>query len=354
MSTFSGEQGTSDGLRVGIVGATGQVGAVVREILAERNFPLSELRFFASARSAGSTLPWAGGEITVEDAATADPSGLDIAIFSAGATTSKAQAPRFAAAGVTVIDNSSAWRRDPDVPLIVSEVNPQALGEIRKGIIANPNCTTMAAMPVLRPLHDEAGLIAMVATTYQAVSGAGLAGVSELDEQIKKVADRATELVHDGSAVEFPAPRSFARPIAFNVLPLAGSIVDDGSDETDEEQKLRNESRKILGIPSLKVSGTCVRVPVFTGHSLQVNARFAAPIAPDRARELLAGAPGVELSDVPTPLQAAGRDPTFVGRIRVDETVDNGLALFLSNDNLRKGAALNAVQIAELVARESN
>jgi aspartate-semialdehyde dehydrogenase len=243
---------------------------------------------------------------------------------------------------------------DPDVPLVVAEVNPAAALDRPKGIIANPNCTTMAAMPVLRPLHDEAGLIALVATTYQAVSGAGLAGVSELDEQIKKVADRATELVHDGSAVEFPAPRSFARPIAFNVLPLAGSIVDDGSDETDEEQKLRNESRKILGIPSLKVSGTCVRVPVFTGHSLQVNARFAAPITPDRARELLAGAPGVELSDVPTPLQAAGRDPTFVGRIRVDETADNGLALFLSNDNLRKGAALNAVQIAELVARESN
>jgi aspartate-semialdehyde dehydrogenase len=251
-----------------------------------------------------------------------------------------------------VIDNSSAYRMDPDVPLVVAEVNPDAARDRPKGIIANPNCTTMAAMPVLRPLHDEAGLLAMVATTYQAVSGAGLAGVSELDEQIKKVADRATELVHDGGAVEFPAPRSFARPIAFNVLPLAGSIVDDGSEETDEEQKLRNESRKILGIPALKVSGTCVRVPVFTGHSLQVNARFAAPITPDRARELLAAAPGVELSDIPTPLQAAGRDPTFVGRIRTDETVDNGLALFLSNDNLRKGAALNAVQIAELVARE--
>jgi aspartate-semialdehyde dehydrogenase len=341
-------------MRIGIVGATGQVGGVMRRILAERQFPVDQLRLFASARSAGRTLPWAAGEVTVEDADTADYRGLDIVLFSAGKSSSIRYAPRVAAAGAVVIDNSSAYRMDPDVPLVVAEVNPAAALDRPKGIIANPNCTTMAAMPVLRPLHDEAGLIALVATTYQAVSGAGLAGVSELDEQIKKVADRATELVHDGSAVEFPAPRSFARPIAFNVLPLAGSIVDDGSDETDEEQKLRNESRKILGIPSLKVSGTCVRVPVFTGHSLQVNARFAAPITPDRARELLAGAPGVELSDVPTPLQAAGRDPTFVGRIRVDETADNGLALFLSNDNLRKGAALNAVQIAELVARESN
>jgi aspartate-semialdehyde dehydrogenase len=249
-----------------------------------------------------------------------------------------------------VIDNSSAWRMDPEVPLVVSEVNPEAARNRPKGIIANPNCTTMAAMPVLRPLHDEAGLVALVATTYQAVSGAGLAGVSELDEQVKKVSDRATELTHDGSAVEFPAPRSFAKPIAFNVLPLAGKIVDDGRDETDEEQKLRNESRKILDIPSLLVSGTCVRVPVFTGHSLQINARFARPISPARARELLATAPGVELSDVPTPLEAAGRDPSYVGRIRADETVENGLALFVSNDNLRKGAALNAVQVAELVA----
>jgi aspartate-semialdehyde dehydrogenase len=242
---------------------------------------------------------------------------------------------------------------DPQVPLVVAEVNPHAAVQRPKGIIANPNCTTMAAMPVLRPLHSEAGLVAMVATTYQAVSGAGLAGVAELDEQITKVADRATALTHDGTAVDFPPPRSFARPIAFNVLPLAGSIVADGSDETDEEQKLRNESRKILEIPGLKVSGTCVRVPVFTGHSLQINARFDRPITPARARELLDGAPGVELSDIPTPLQAAGRDPTFVGRIRVDETAENGLALFLSNDNLRKGAALNAVQIAELVAAES-
>jgi aspartate-semialdehyde dehydrogenase len=344
--------GTSNGLRVGIVGATGQVGRVVREILAERNFPVAEMRFFASARSAGSTLPWAGGEIVVEDAATADPTGLDIAIFSAGATTSRAQAPRFAEAGVTVIDNSSAWRRDPDVPLVVSEVNPHALAEMRKGIIANPNCTTMAAMPVLRPLHDEAGLERLVVSTYQAVSGSGVAGVEELDGQVKAVVDKAAELAHDGSAVTFPEPQKYVAPIAFNVLPMAGSIVDDGSFETDEEQKLRNESRKILGIPELRVSGTCVRVPVFSGHSLSINAEFARPLSVERATELLAAAPGVELSEVPTPLQAAGRDPSYVGRIRQDQGVDGdrGLVLFVSNDNLRKGAALNTVQIAELIA----
>jgi aspartate-semialdehyde dehydrogenase len=352
MTTLSGRHGTSDGLRVGIVGATGQVGAVVREILAQRNFPLSELRFFASARSAGSTLPWGDGEIVVEDAATADPTGLDIAIFSAGATTSKAQAPRFAAAGVTVIDNSSAWRRDPDVPLIVSEVNPQALAEIGKGIIANPNCTTMAAMPVLAPLHAEAGLVRLVVSTYQAVSGSGLAGVEELDSQVKAVVDKAAGLTHDGSAVTFPEPVKYVAPIAFNVLPMAGSIVDDGSFETDEEQKLRNESRKILGIPDLRVSGTCVRVPVFSGHSLSINAEFARPLSVERATELLSAAPGVEVVDVPTPLVAAGADPSYVGRIRQDEGVDGGrgLALFVSGDNLRKGAALNAVQIAELIA----
>jgi aspartate-semialdehyde dehydrogenase len=347
MSTFNGS-----GLRVGIVGATGQVGTVMRQILAQRNFPLSELRFFASARSAGSTLPWGDGEITVEDAATADPTGLDVALFSAGATTSRAQAPRFAEAGVVVVDNSSAWRRDPDVPLIVSEVNPHALAEMRKGIIANPNCTTMAAMPVLAPLHAESELVRIVASTYQAVSGSGLAGVEELDGQARAVVDKAAELTHDGSAVAFPDPVKYVRPIAFNVLPMAGSVVDDGSFETDEEQKLRNESRKILGIPDLRVSGTCVRVPVFTGHSLSLNVEFARPLSVERATELLANAAGVELSDVPTPLQAAGRDPSFVGRIRQDPGVDGGrgLALFVSNDNLRKGAALNTVQIAELIA----
>ncbi|MEU5837833.1 aspartate-semialdehyde dehydrogenase [Streptomyces diacarni] len=340
-------------MKVGIVGATGQVGTVMREILAERKVPVDELRLFASARSAGRTLPWKDGEVTVEDASTADYTGLDIVLFSAGGATSRAIAEKVASQGPVVIDNSSAWRLDPEVPLVVSEVNPDAAKQRPKGIIANPNCTTMAAMPVLRPLHDEAELTALVVSTYQAVSGSGLAGVAELEGQARKAVENdAAQLTFDGEAVDFPEPDKFKRPIAFNVLPLAGSIVDDGLAETDEEQKLRNESRKILDVPGLKVSGTCVRVPVFTGHSLQVNARFARPLSPERAAELLAGAPGVELSDIPTPLQAAGKDASYVGRIRADETAENGLSLFLSNDNLRKGAALNAVQIAELVAAE--
>jgi aspartate-semialdehyde dehydrogenase len=341
-------------MRIGIVGATGQVGGVVRTVLAERKFPVDQMRFFASARSAGSTLPWDGTEITVEDAGTADFGGLDVVIFSAGGATSRAIAEKVAAQGAVVIDNSSAWRRDPDVPLVVSEVNPHALANRPKGIIANPNCTTMAAMPVLKPLHDEAGLVALVATTYQAVSGSGLSGVAELHGQARAVVAGADRLTFDGSAASFPEPEVYARPIAFNVLPLAGSIVDDGSFETDEEQKLRNESRRILEIPELKVSGTCVRVPVFSGHSLQINARFSRDLPVERAYELLAQAPGVEISEIPTPLQAAGRDPSYVGRIRRDDTVDHGLALFVSNDNLRKGAALNAVQIAELVAAEQH
>ncbi|MEO9221521.1 MAG: aspartate-semialdehyde dehydrogenase [Mycobacteriaceae bacterium] len=341
------------GLRVGVVGATGQVGAVMRTLLAERGFPIEEIRFFASERSAGTKLAWGDGEVVVENAATADPTGLDIALFSAGASTSRVQAPRFAAAGVTVIDNSSAFRRDPEVPLVVSEVNPQAIANLPKGIIANPNCTTMAAMPVLKVLHDEAELTRLVVSTYQAVSGSGLSGVEELDSQVQAVAAGATGLVHDGRAVDFPAPKNYVAPIAFNVLPMAGSLVDDGSFETDEEQKLRHESRKILGLPGLLVSGTCVRVPVFTGHSLSINAEFARPLAVERAVELLSDAPGVQLADVPTPLDAAGIDPSLVGRVRQDEGVPGGrgLALFVSNDNLRKGAALNTVQIAELIAQ---
>jgi aspartate-semialdehyde dehydrogenase len=342
---------SSNGLRVGVVGATGQVGGVMRRLLAERNFPIAEIRFFASSRSAGTSLPWGDDAIIVEDAETADPSGLDIALFSAGATSSRALASKFAAVGAIVIDNSSAFRMDPDVPLIVPEVNGHLIHETPKGIIANPNCTTMAAMPVLKVLHDEAGLTRIIAATYQATSGAGLAGVEELHEQSRKVVDQADQLTHDGAALDFGTPTKFARPIAFNAIPMCGAIVDDGRFETDEEQKLRNESRKILAIPELLVSGTCVRVPVFTGHSLAINAEFSAPISVERATELLDGAPGVALSDIPTPLQAAGQDPTFVGRIRQDEGVPDGrgLALFLSNDNLRKGAALNALQIAELI-----
>ena len=340
---------------IGIVGATGQVGVAMRQILLERDFPVGEVRFFASARSAGTVLPFGDREVTVEDAATADPAGLDVALFSAGATTSRAHAQRFVDAGVIVVDNSSAFRKDPEIPLVVSEVNPGAMEDViaaGRGIIANPNCTTMAAMPVLKPLHDEAGLTRLVVSSYQAVSGSGVAGVEELATGVEAAGDKARELAYDGTAIAFPEPVKYVEPIAYNVLPLAGSIVDDGLNETDEEQKLRNESRKILGLPELLVSGICVRVPVFTGHSLAVNAEFERPMTPERARELLAGAPGVELDEVPTPLKAAGRDPSYVGRLRQDPGVagDRGLAMFISSDNLRKGAALNTVQIAELVA----
>ncbi len=342
-------------VNIGVVGATGQVGVAMRQILEERSFPVGEVRFFASARSAGTVLPFAGREIVVEDAATADPSGLDVALFSAGATTSRTLAPKFVDAGAIVVDNSSAFRKDPDIPLVVAEVNPEAargVFEAGRGIIANPNCTTMAFMPVLKPLHDEAGLVRLIVSSYQAVSGSGIAGVEELATQVAAAGDKARELAYDGEAVTFPEPQKYARTIAYNVLPMAGSIVDDGLHETDEEQKLRNESRKILGIPGLRVSGTCVRVPVFTGHSLSLNVEFARPLTVARALELLADAPGVVLSDIPNPLQAAGKDPSYVGRIRQDEGVDGdrGLALFVSNDNLRKGAALNTVQIAELRA----
>jgi aspartate-semialdehyde dehydrogenase len=326
----------------------------MRTLLAERAFPITDIRFFASARSAGQKLDFAGGEVTVEDTDTADFSGLDVALFSNGKTASLAAAPKVAAAGAIVIDNSSAWRMDPDVPLVVSEVNPDDALRPPKGIIANPNCTTMAAMPVLAPLHRAARLTRLVVATYQAVSGSGGAGVAELDSQVQAVADTAADLAFDGRSVAFPDPVKYVKNIAFNVLPLAGSIVDDGSGETDEEQKLRNESRKILHAPDLLVAGTCVRVPVFTGHSLAIHAEFAEPISPEEATALLADAPGVALMDVPTPLDAAGQDPSFVGRIRADRTVPDGrgLVLFISNDNLRKGAALNAVQIAELVASQ--
>lgn len=342
----------SRGVNVAVVGATGQVGGVMRQLLVDRDFPIKKMRYIASARSAGTTLPWKGEDIVVEDIATADLSGIDIALFSAGGSTSKEWAPKFAQAGAIVIDNSSAWRMDPDVPLVVSEVNPDAIDQMRKGIIANPNCTTMAAMPVLKPLHDDAGLRRMIASSYQAVSGSGLAGVEELASQVHAVADKGIEqLTYSGAAVDFPKPNKYVAPIAFDVLAQAGNFVDDGSGETDEEQKLRNETRKILNIPDLAVSGTCVRVPVFTGHSLAINAEFAAPLTVERAIELLEGAPGVIVTEVPTPLMAAGQDPSYVGRIRHDPSVPDGkgLALFVSGDNLRKGAALNAVQIAEVL-----
>ncbi|MDD9206239.1 aspartate-semialdehyde dehydrogenase [Georgenia sp. 10Sc9-8] len=355
MSTQTQAPSQRAGLTLAVVGATGQVGAVMRTLLDERDFPAATIRFFASARSAGSTLTWRGQEITVEDVATADVSGIDIAIFSAGATASRDHGPRFAEAGAVVVDNSSAWRKDPEVPLVVSEVNPHAIANRPRGIIANPNCTTMAAMPALKVLDDEAGLQRLIVSTYQAVSGSGVAGVQELETQVRSAVEQdLAGLAHDGRAVSFPDPVKYVAPIAFNAVAMAGSIVDDGSGETDEEQKLRNESRKILELPDLAVSGTCVRVPVFTGHALSINAEFARPLSPERATELLGSASGVELAEVPSPLQAAGQDPSFVGRIRTDSSVPDGrgLALFVAGDNLRKGAALNAVQIAELLAKE--
>ncbi|MCY4133463.1 MAG: aspartate-semialdehyde dehydrogenase [bacterium] len=334
-------------MRVAIVGATGQVGGVMRRLLAERDFPVDELRLLASARSAGRTISWRDQELVVEDAATADYRGVDIALFSAGGGTSRELAPQVAQAGAIVIDNSSAWRMDPDVPLVVPEVNAHALAEIPKRIVANPNCTTMVAMPALKPLAVEAGLRRLVISSYQAVSGGGLAGVAELDEQVRKVADDAIGLTHDGQAVSFPASSVFAAPIAFNVVPECGSWIDDDSGETSEERKLSDESRKILELPQLAVSATCVRVPVFTGHCLAINAEFDRPLSPERATELLNDAPGVVVDDVPTPLVAAGIDSTMVGRIRIDRTVPHGLSFFVAGDNLRKGAALNAIQIAE-------
>ena len=338
-----------------VVGATGQVGRVMRTLLEERNVDVDDVRFFASARSAGKALPFRGKDVVVEDVATADLSGIDVAVFSAGGGTSLEYAPKFAAAGAVVVDNSSAWRKDPDVPLVVSEVNPHAIKDRPKGIVANPNCTTMAAMPVLKPLHDKYGLTRLVVSSYQAVSGSGLAGVKELEGQVRSAVEQdVAKLAVDGSAVDLPEPSVYVAPIAFDVVALAGKIVDDGSEETDEEQKLRNESRKILEAPDLAVSGTCVRVPVFSGHGLAVNAEFAKPVTPDEARAILADAPGVELDDVPTPLRAAGTDPCYVGRIRTDQSVPDGrgLAMFIVGDNLRKGAALNAIQMAEIVLAE--
>ena len=335
---------------VGIVGATGLVGEMMRGLLAERNFPLASLRLFASARSAGTTIRFGETEIVVEDAASADYAGLDIVFFSAGGETSRALAPKVAAAGAVVIDNSSAWRSDPQVPLVVAEVNPHALANLPKGIIANPNCTTMAAMPVLKPLHDAAGLKRLTVSTYQAVSGGGIEGIRVLEDQSRAAVGQGAALARDGGAVDFGAPEKWVVPIAANVVALNYTLGEDGY--TDEELKLRDESRKILEIPGLPVSGTCVRVPVFTGHSLSINVEFERPLSAAQALDLLAQAPGVVVTAVPNPLEASGQDPVFVGRVRPDPTVEHGLALFISNDNLRKGAALNAVQIAEVLVQQ--
>ncbi|AKE38159.1 Aspartate-semialdehyde dehydrogenase [Corynebacterium camporealensis] len=339
---------------IAVVGATGQVGRVMRSILEERNFPADKVRFFASPRSAGSELEFRGDKIVVEDltqVAEDSVADVDIALFSAGGSTSREWAPVFAAAGATVVDNSSAYRKDPEVPLVVSEVNPEAAKNTPKGIIANPNCTTMAAMPVLKVLHDAAGLHRLHVSSYQAVSGSGLAGVETLAAQVYQIGEHNVDLVHDGSGLDNEDFGPYVAPIAYNALPFAGNLVEDGSNETDEEQKLRNESRKILDIPELLVAGTCVRIPVFTGHTMTIHAEFDNPLTADKARELLSDAPGVTVVDVPTPLQAAGRDDSLVGRIRQDQSIadDKGLVLVVAGDNLRKGAALNTIQIAELL-----
>jgi aspartate-semialdehyde dehydrogenase len=337
-------------MRIAIVGATGQVGVVLRSILAQRNFPVDEMRYLASARSAGTTLPWGDRDIVVEDAAVADLTGIDLALCSAPASVSRQLAPRLAAAGAIVIDNSSAWRLDPDVPLVVPEANADALASIPKGIVANPNCTTMVAIPVFKPLHDAAGLNRLIVSTYQAVSGGGVEAVRELAEQLAKTVDRAQDLTFDGGALDYPPSSVYPVPIAHNVIPLQFKIVDDGSLETDEEQKYRNECRKILGLPDLAVTCTCVRVPVFTGHSAAIVAEFDRDLSVEAATEVLAAAPGVVVTELPTPLMAAGGDVSYVGRLRRAEGAPRALAFFVAGDNLRKGAALNVVQIAEALA----
>lgn len=338
-------------MNIGIFGATGQVGGVMRTLLVERKLDVDDVRFFASSRSAGVELDFGDRVVTVEDAGAEDFSGIDLALFSAGKAASLALAEKVVASGAIVIDNSSAWRLDPDVPLVVTEVNPEALDDVRKGIVANPNCTTMVAMAVVKPLHDRFGLRSIVVSTYQAVSGAGLAGVAELDTQINRSDGAQAGLTYDGGALGAVDRSVFGEPIAFNVIPLVGSLVADGSGETDEEQKWRNESRKILGLPDLLVDCTCVRVPVFTGHSLAMRLEFDTDASPEDAMSVLAGAPGVELADLPTPRKIAGGDVALVGRIRRDSTSANTLSLFVAGDNLRKGAALNAVQIAEEIVR---
>lgn len=353
---------TNKPLTVGVVGAAGQVGRVMRQILSERQFSTRlgrdvNYRFFGSARSAGTVLHHEDVAVTVEDLSQADLSGIDIALFSAGGGTSLQWAEKFAEAEAVVIDNSSAWRKDPQVPLVVAGVNDAAVKNRPRGIIANPNCTTMVAMPVLGPLHRVAGLNRLCVASYQAVSGSGRAGVEELSGQFKRLADSdLTALVTDGQAVDFGQCKTYPAPIALNVVPWIGSLVDDGSEETDEEQKLRNETRKILDIAQLAASCTCVRVPVMTGHTLVVNAQFDQEITPNQARQILSeqNPAAVRLVDLPTPLRAAGTDPSLVGRIRQDQAAPgrHGLAMVISGDNLRKGAALNAVQIAELVAEE--
>ena len=332
--------------RVAVVGATGAVGTEMRRLLRERAYPASEIVPFASERSAGRELE--DGLVVQPLRDDASLEGFDVAIFSAGGGISKEWAPRFAARGAIVVDNSSAWRMDPEVPLVVSEVNPDALQRIGKGIVANPNCTTMAIMPPLHALHEEFGLTAMVATSFQAAGGAGQKGMDELLEQVPVLMADPAALASDGASVMGKVqPKVHAKTLAFNVVPWLGS--DTGNGYTDEEMKLQNESRKILGIPELAVSPTCVRVPVMVGHAVEVRAVFEREPSVERALEVMGAHAGVELDDVPTPLEWAGREPVAVGRVRKDLGDPHALNLFVVGDNLLKGAALNTVQIAELL-----
>ncbi|MDO8185886.1 aspartate-semialdehyde dehydrogenase [Conexibacter sp. JD483] len=326
--------------RLAVVGATGQVGTVMLQLLRERGFPTSEVVPFASERSAGKVLD---GGLVVQPLTDETIQGFDVAIFSAGGSTSGEWAPKFAEAGAVVIDNSSKWRMHEDVPLVVSEVNPEAL-DGHRGIVANPNCSTMQMVVALKPLHAEAGIERLVISTYQAVSGTGKVGVDELLGQAKAVVEGA----------EVPAAQAYKHQIAFNALPHAGNFAP-GDDHTDEERKLINETRKILGDESIRVSATCVRVPVVNGHSEAVNVETRRPLSPERARELLRAAPGITVLDdpdansYPLAIEASGQDDVFVGRIRRDPGNEQALDLWVVADNLRKGAALNAVQLAELL-----
>ena len=331
---------------VAVVGATGVVGRTMVAILEKRGFPVTSLRLMASERSAGRKVDTKWGEVEVEDLASADPKGIDIALFSAGGDRSRAHAPRFVDAGAVVVDNSSAFRGDPDVPLVVVGVNDEAV-TAHRGLVANPNCTTMTLMMAAAPLHRTAGLVSMVATSYQSVSGSGQQGIDELLRQNSDLGGDVDALVSGGW--KDPGPEVYVRPIGFNVLPFAGSEVEDGY--TDEEMKLVNESRKILDLYDLAVEPTCVRVPVLVGHGIAATLRFQRPVSVDEAISILADAPGVEVwrDRVPTPLDSAGRDEVLVGRVRQTVGEPGGVNLWAVGDNLRKGAALNAVQIAELL-----
>jgi len=332
-----------DGYKVGVLGATGLVGTTILELLAARDFPVAELRPLASERSAGKEIEWGGESLTVQAVSDEAIQGLDLVLSSAGGSVSAEWTPKIVEAGATVVDNTSYWRMHDDVPLVVSEVNPDALGG-HKGIIANPNCSTMQMVVALKPLYDAAGIERLVISTYQAVSGTGKAAIDELRSQARALV----------GGYDVPEPQIYPHQIAFNVLAHAGSFAD-GDDHTDEERKLINETRKILGDPEIKVSATCVRVPVVTGHSEAVNVETREPLDPEQARELLRAAPGVTVLDdpaaaeYPMAVSAAGSDDVYVGRIRRDAGKERALDMWIVADNLRKGAATNAVQVAELL-----